>query len=439
VKARDAYENLWMRWALPILENLYQVHLDTLREAGMYDEGLESKLRALFESYFPLELEFPLPGWQYQIQSGNLDNLNLIWEWLRFPTQSITQPRATAQEQRFIGYGEVMSAHVLSHILDTRYHVANSIIDHEIESEGEWDLSEILRDEVGRRVANWLQDGIVIVPWYVWVHGESIIDAYGRGYTDKMAERIAVGLANLGQDPILHIQKQVPLLSSNPNFTRDAEPIENLSYWSAAEITGTHGANAQVLNGHTISRELAENHIPVWVYNPFIENGPRSVISEDGNPNSGIQFVDGRDHLSTITVSGFAMSWPGLLSRLTEFFTRQWVAIDSISSSETEVTFTTYNALSEFDRSEIWSWLGHNLGNEYTVNINNNLGMIYCIGDNLSWNPGLLEEITWVLGSAGVDIECITQSRGQRAVTIGVSSENLRRGVELLHNALIKG
>jgi hypothetical protein len=45
--------------ALPILENLFRVHLDTLKEAGMYDDELEDKLRLLFQQYFPADLSFP--------------------------------------------------------------------------------------------------------------------------------------------------------------------------------------------------------------------------------------------------------------------------------------------------------------------------------------------------------------------------------------------
>jgi hypothetical protein len=61
-----------------------------------------------------------------------------------------------------------MSAHILSHLLDTRFQVANSLIDHSIrvKSSGR-DLSSILRDEVGQRVHDGLGSGIVIVPGYV--------------------------------------------------------------------------------------------------------------------------------------------------------------------------------------------------------------------------------------------------------------------------------
>jgi aspartokinase len=249
----------------------------------MYDDLLEGKLRQLFQSHFPKDLHF---------------REDLIRQ---SPTEIL--------EQKFIGYGEVMSAQVLSHILDTRFQVANNIIDHMIHvAENGRGLSALLRDEVGMRVNNLLPAGIAIVPGYVSVRGNSVLGAYGRGYTDKIAERIAVGLAHLGESPVLHIQKQVPLLSSNPNHISAALPIQNLSYWSTAEITGSRGANAQVLNEHTVSRELSEKDIPIWVYNPFMKDAPRSVVSMDGNTESGIQFVDGRDHVSTITVSGFAMS-----------------------------------------------------------------------------------------------------------------------------------
>lgn len=116
-----------MQAAMPILENLFRVHRETLEEAGMYDARLGERIRNLFEQYFPQDLEFP--------------------------ETYLPQDRNASIEQQFIGYGEVMSAHVLSHILDTRFQVANSLIDHHIQVEHtEHDLSGILRDEVGQRV-----------------------------------------------------------------------------------------------------------------------------------------------------------------------------------------------------------------------------------------------------------------------------------------------
>ena len=439
LKAKSVFDTGWMREAIDILKNLQRVHIETLQDAGMYDAELSDKLQVLFEQYFPENLIFPIPWGQYKQQWSQMDNLTLSGSEMRLPTQSVKQSLDIAKEQRFVWYGEVMSAHVLSHLLTTRHQIANTIIDHSIWAvQDDRNLSTLLRDEIGHRVHNSLDVGIVIVPGYVSVSGNSIIDAYGRGYTDKTAERTAVGLANLWHSPILHIQKQVPMYSSHPGNISSVRPLWDISYWTAAEITGARGANAQVLNEHTITKELTMRKIPIWVYNPFETNTPKTTISQWWSSETGIQFVDSRDHVSTITVSGFAMSWSGLLARLTDLFARGSLSIDSISASETEVTFTTYNTLTEYEKSELWSKINTTLWSEYSIEIKNNIGMIYCIWDNLSGHPGLLEKITGTLARAGIDIECVSQSRWQRAITIGVSSTNLREGVKVLHARLIE-
>jgi aspartate kinase len=412
LKAQDAFVSWGMREAKPILEKLFRVHIDTLREAWMADSELEAKLRSLFAQYFPDDLHFP--------------------------EDLIKQHPGYAKEQVFVWYGEVMSAHVLAHLLDTRFGVANSLVSNPIYAK-KLALGTALRDTLGERVScilEWWK--IAVVPWYQSVHGHSILEAYGRWYTDKMAERTAVWLARLGMNPTLHIQKQVALLSSNPKQIPMAEVIERLSYKSAAEITWARWANAQVLNEHTISPELARQSIPVHVYNPFEVDAKSSVISREWNSDSGIQFIDSRDHVTTITVSGFAMSGPGLLTTLSWILSESGISVDSISSSETEVTFSAYGDIPPFEQTELYKKISHVLGEDYEVRIENNLWLIYCIGDHLAGHPGILERISATLARSGIDIECVTQSRGQRAVTVGVRSDSLSIATKLLHEEFIE-
>ena len=125
MRAQKAYNTSGMSEALKILNNLFNVHIQTLKDAQMYDPHLEDKLRSLFASYFPT---------------------NLV-----FPSDLLKQNLSSAQEQRFVGYGEVMSAHILSHLLDTRFAVANSLIDHSIPKNNRA-LSDTLKTEIGMRV-----------------------------------------------------------------------------------------------------------------------------------------------------------------------------------------------------------------------------------------------------------------------------------------------
>lgn len=125
MRAQQVYNISGMNESSKILENLFQIHIQNLKEAKMYDPDLEEKLRFLFSSYFPYDLAFS--------------------------PDILEQALTSVQEQRFIGYGEVMSAHILSHLLDTRFQIANTLIDHRI-LKTNTSLSETLKKEIGMRV-----------------------------------------------------------------------------------------------------------------------------------------------------------------------------------------------------------------------------------------------------------------------------------------------
>lgn len=49
-----------------------------------------------------------------------------------------------------------------------------------------------------------------------------------------------------------------------------------------------------------------------------------------------------------------------------------------------------------------------------------------------------MEKIAKALADTDIDIECLSQSRGQRAVTIGVDSNKLQSAIDVLHQTLIE-
>ena len=128
LKAQKAYTTGGIELASPILENLFAVHLDTLREIGVYTSELADQVRKLYDEYFPRNLSFP--------------------------ADLLRQHPDIAKEQRFMGYGEVMSAHVLRYILRMQMQVKSILIQHkvDIKPDDTRNLSRILRDEVGTRV-----------------------------------------------------------------------------------------------------------------------------------------------------------------------------------------------------------------------------------------------------------------------------------------------
>lgn len=68
------------------------------------------------------------------------------------------------------------------------------------------------------------------------------------------------------------------------------------------------------------------------------------------------------------------MSAPGLLSNLTDLFAGSGISIDSISSSETEVTFTTYGILTPYLQTSLSEHIQKRLPDAgFSVEVKNNL------------------------------------------------------------------
>lgn len=68
-----------------------------------------------------------------------------------------------------------MSAHVLSHLLDTRFGIASQLITEATSPNNTETLGTILQESIGRQVHAILPDTIAIVPGYVSVRGKSIL------------------------------------------------------------------------------------------------------------------------------------------------------------------------------------------------------------------------------------------------------------------------
>lgn len=85
-----------------------------------------------------------------------------------------------------------MSATVLSHLLNTRHRV-EAILISRVDDMTPMTLSDTLKNHLAQKVSSVIRSGaIAIVPGYVAVPGQLYLPSYGRGYTDKMAERLAV-------------------------------------------------------------------------------------------------------------------------------------------------------------------------------------------------------------------------------------------------------
>jgi diaminopimelate decarboxylase/aspartate kinase len=157
----------------------------------------------------------------------------------------------------------------------------------------------------------------------------------GRGGSDTSAAYFA---ARLGAARC-EIWTDVPgLFTANPALIPSARLLRALTYEEAQEIAGM---GAKVLHPRTIA-PLQLHGIPLHVLSTDRPDVPGTVVSGSG-PAGGpqVKAVSSRNGLTLVSMETVGM-WQqvGFLARAFEVFARHGLSVDSVSTSETNVTVT---------------------------------------------------------------------------------------------------
>jgi len=155
----------------------------------------------------------------------------------------------------------------------------------------------------------------------------------GRGGSDTSASYLA---ARLGAERC-EIWTDVPgLFTANPSLLPSARLLRALNYEEAQEIATT---GAKVLHPRCIP-PLRQHRIPLHVLSTARPDIPGTVISASG-PVTGpqVKAISSRSGITLIAMETVGM-WQevGFLAKAFEIFAEHGVSIDSVSTSETNVT-----------------------------------------------------------------------------------------------------
>jgi diaminopimelate decarboxylase/aspartate kinase len=161
--------------------------------------------------------------------------------------------------------------------------------------------------------------------------GETVL--LGRGGSDTSAAYFA---AKLGAERC-EIWTDVPgLFTANPALIPSARLLRALGYDEAQEIATT---GAKVLHPRSIP-PLARHRIPLHVLCTDRPHAPGTVVSE-GGPDAGpqVKAVSSRRGLTLVSMDTVGM-WQevGFLAEIFACFARHGLSVDSVSTSETNVT-----------------------------------------------------------------------------------------------------
>ncbi len=254
---------------------------------------------------------------------------------------SLLREAGPALKARVMAFGELMStrlgtAFLESQGLATHWLDARTALEAREESGARAYLSatcDFERDEaLSERLAG-LDGTAIITQGFIARNREGQTVLLGRGGSDTSASYLA---ARLGAERC-EIWTDVPgLFTANPSLLPSARLLRALNYEEAQEIATT---GAKVLHPRSIP-PLRKHRIPLHVLSTDRPDIPGTVISASG-PVTGpqVKAISSRSGITLISMETVGM-WQevGFLARAFEIFARHGVSIDSVSTSETNVT-----------------------------------------------------------------------------------------------------
>ena len=203
----------------------------------------------------------------------------------------------------------------------------------------------------------------------------------GRGGSDYSAAILAEGI----HAAILEIWTDVAgIATTDPRLCEKARPIDEISFKEASELA-TFGA--KILHPATLLPAIRKN-IPVFVGSSFDLKAGGTWVRKEVSQTPLIRAMALRKKQVLVTLSTPEMLHAhGFLFRLFEIFNDHKVSIDAITTSEISVSVTLD------DSALLNKKLITDLSKFADVQVEENLGLISLIGNNINHTPGLARRI----------------------------------------------
>ncbi|HVT17139.1 MAG TPA: bifunctional aspartate kinase/diaminopimelate decarboxylase [Thermoanaerobaculia bacterium] len=256
--------------------------------------------------------------------------------------------------------------------------------------------------------------------------GETVL--LGRGGSDTSAAYFA---ARLGAERC-EIWTDVPgLFTANPALIPSARLLRALSYEEAQEIA-TMGA--KVLHPRSIP-PLRRHRIPLHVLCTDRPEAPGTIVSEAG-PEGGpqVKAVSSRNGITLVAMETVGM-WQevGFLAEVFACIARHGISVDSVSTSETNVTISLDPGANALDGAVIRDLLG-DLARHCEPRLIAPAASISLVGRGIR---AILHELGPVLEAfEELKVHMVTQSASDLNLTFFVDEEQSERLVRQLHGLL---
>jgi aspartate kinase len=342
---------------------------------------------------------------------------------------SVIRELSPRSQDNVLAVGEKLSARILTAVLNDRGVKAVFTDLAHVISDDETAVNPAffrrLQGQLGERCRPRVGEVPVVTGFFGMVPG-GLLAAVGRGYTDFTTAMIAAGLGREQVDE-LQVWKEVDgIFTADPRKVPSARVLSSISPAEAAELTYF---GSEVLHPFTMERVVSAN-VPIRIKNSFRPDAEGTVIAASPAGKTGrITAVTVKRGITVLTITSNRMyNAYGFLSRVFSALAEHGVVVDLVSTSEVSISCTV-------DRLPEPEKVRTALGEFGTVELTPGHAILAIVGEGMKLATGTAGKLFSTLGSAGVNIEMISQGASEINISCVVKEEQAVAGLNAVHDA----
>ena len=390
------------------LETLKTKHLETTQELGVHSDLIEEKINRLF-----IDLKDILHG------------VYLLHELSKRSNDAI------------LSFGELLSSLIIGEFL-TKKGLESVVLDTRkvIKTDSSFGNANVQFDSTDQNIVDCFKSSTAtqIITGFIGSNENQVTTTLGRGGSDYTASIFG---AAIGADEIEIWTDVDGVMTADPKKVKAAYSMGCLSYDEAMEISHF---GAKVIYPPTLKPAIHKK-IPLRIRNTFNSSFPGTLINEEGAPSKypvkGISSIE-KISLANLTGTGLA-GVPGIASRLFGSLAENNISVVLITqaSSEHSITFAVNPVDSRLSKEVLEKEFAREIahGDVDEVDVNDQLGVIAIIGENMQRTPGISGKLFMALGKNGINVHAIAQGSSELNVSVVIDRSDISKALNALHEA----
>ncbi|MBN2289050.1 MAG: aspartate kinase [Candidatus Glassbacteria bacterium] len=355
------------------------------------------------------------------------DIISPAWDKLLAALDNRERPYCEFLDEVF-SFGERLSSRIMAAVLEKKGRPARCVDVDELGIVTDEDFQDAnvpagLEDKVLDGLRE--EERTLVVPGFVGKTPDGRITTLGRGGSDYTAALVG---AAFGVEEIQIWTDVSGMRCADPRLIQDAERLEYISFDEAKELASF---GARVLHPKTIEPAMRKD-IPVNILNSFAPELPGTIIrNERIKHGKVIKALASKTGVIRVDIESTRMlGASGYLARLFEVFAKYDTDVDVVATSEVSVSLTVNNSRN-LDK------IVEELQEFADVTADRNKTVICVVGEGMRHTPGVSGKVFSTLGTAGVNVEMISQGSSEINITFMVDDKDAERAIKALYYACI--